>query len=100
MLENIITWLEAHMASCYYKKYLGIECLGCGFQRAFIELLKGNFANSFALFPALIPTIFLFLFLLLHLKLKFRYGAQILQNLFIFTVSVMVLSFLYKIITH
>lgn len=99
MFNGIIEWLESHMQSCFYKKYFGIECPGCGMQRSFVELLKGNFYESFLLFPALIPTIALIVFLILHLIFKFKNGAGILKNLFIINTSILVLSYLYKLLT-
>lgn len=81
MLGKIIEWLESHMQSCFYKKYFGIECPGCGMQRSLIQLLRGNFMESLKLFPALIPTIALIVFLILHLVFKFKHGANILKNL-------------------
>ena len=43
---GIIDWLQKHMIPCFSKKYLGIECPGCGLQRSFIALLKGNIVES------------------------------------------------------
>lgn len=99
MLERIVSWLESHQQACFYKKYLGIECPGCGMQRSFIELLKGNFIESLILFPALIPTIVLILFLISHLIFKFKNGASILKILFIINTSIVVLNYIYKLLT-
>ena len=99
MLDKLIYWLESHQQACFYKKYFGIECPGCGMQRSFIELLKGNFYESFILFPALIPTIILVVFLFLHIIFKFRNGANILKILFIINTSIVVLSYIYKLLT-
>lgn len=99
MLGKIIEWLESHMQSCFYKKYFGIECPGCGMQRSLIQLLRGNFMESLKLFPALIPTIALIVFLILHLVFKFKHGANILKNLFIINTSIVVLSYIYKLLT-
>ena len=98
MLTKLIGWLESHMQSCFYKKYLGIECPGCGMQRSLIELLKGNFYESFILYPALFPTLAMVFFLILHVIFKFRNGAYILKLLFIIDASVMVLSYIYKLL--
>ena len=99
MFEKFINWLESHQQACFYKKYLGVECPGCGMQRAFIELLKGNFVESFMLFPALLPTIALVVYLVLHLIFKFRNGANVLKNLFIINTTIVVLSYIYKLLT-
>lgn len=99
-MENIIHWLESHQQSCFYKKFIGIECPGCGMQRSFIELLKGNFLESLVLYPALIPTIIMIAFLVIHLILKFRNGGTYLKYLFIFNTVIVVLNYIYKLLTH
>lgn len=48
---TIISWLEQIELPCLFKKYFHVDCPGCGFQRSIIALLKGNFAESFLLFP-------------------------------------------------
>lgn len=97
-MNSFINWLERNMMSCFYKKYFGIECPGCGMQRAFVELLKGNFVESFKLFPALLPIIFMFIFLVLHLIFKFEKGGLFIKYMFIFTTLTMIISYLYKIL--
>lgn len=98
MLDKLTNWLESHSLPCFYKKYLGIECPGCGMQRAFIELLKGNFIESIKIFPALLPIIFMFIFLILHLIFKFKNGSFLLKISFIFAAIIIVLNYIYKIL--
>ena len=98
MLDKIIIWLESHQQACFYKKFIGIECPGCGMQRSFIELLKLNFTESFVLFPALIPTMVLIFYLFLHLVFTFKNGANILKILFVFNTTIVVLSYIYKLL--
>jgi hypothetical protein len=74
-MNSLISWLETHSMPCLYKKWFGMDCPGCGFQRSFILLLKGNFSDSFHLYPALIPFLMVNLFLIVHLFFKFRKGG-------------------------
>jgi len=45
--------MEEYMLPCLSKKLLGIECFGCGTQRAFVLLCKGEFTAAFYMFPAI-----------------------------------------------
>ena len=99
MQGRVVEWLESHLLSCSYKKYLGVECPGCGMQRSFIELLKGNFYESLVLYPALMPTLFLIIYLIIHLIFKFKNGALILKIVFILNATIMVLNYIYKLLT-
>lgn len=98
MREKLIEWLESHMGSCYWQKYLGIRCPGCGMQRAFIELLKGNLWESIKIYPALLPTMFLLTYLVLHIIFKFKKGAYVLKITFIFTVVLIIGNYVFKLI--
>jgi len=98
-MSRIIDWLEQHTGTCSWKQYFGVECPGCGMQRAFIELLKGHLIDSIRIYPALIPMIILFLFTALHLIFNFRKGALIIKILFIFTTLIMFIHFMLKIFT-
>jgi len=96
-LSGIVDWLEEHLMACPYKKYFNIDCMGCGMQRSFIELLKGNLVESFMLYPALLPLIAMILFLPLHLVFKFKNGASVLKYFFIFNISIVVIGYIIKI---
>jgi hypothetical protein len=96
-MTALIQWLEAHEIPCPWKTFLGIDCPGCGIQSAFIELLKGNFIQSLKTFPALIPMLLILLFLGIHLIFNLPKGAFILKILFIFTTSIMMITYFYKI---
>lgn len=97
LYTDFIYWLENHKGSCVYKKLFNIECPGCGLQRSFIELLKGNFWESFLLYPAIYPLIFTLNLLILHIIFKFKNGALILKISFIFTALIMFSSYIVKI---
>lgn len=96
MLEQVRHWLEDNMMPCMYKKYIGIECPGCGIQRSFVELLKGNIVESIKLYPALLPILFTFAFTALHLVFRYRNGAKYIQWSFIFSVIITIASFIIK----
>jgi hypothetical protein len=96
--KSFVHWLELHQGTCFYHKYFGVDCPGCGMQRSFIELLKGNFYESFIDYPALLPLLGMFIFLLLHLKFKFSNGAKILIYWFIINVLIIVISYVVKMV--
>lgn len=97
-MKPIIKFLEKNQKPCLIKKHFDFDCPGCGMQTSFIELLKGNFVDSFITYPALIPIIILFTFLILHLIFKFTYGSNILIYWFIFTIAITIFSYIYKLI--
>lgn len=100
MLEKFASWLESVAQPCFYYALFGIECPGCGMQRSFIELLKGNIYESLVLYPALLPSILLVFILLLHLIFKLQKGALLLKLLFIVNALIISLHYIYKILTH
>lgn len=96
--SNIIPWLEAHMLVCPSKKFLHLDCPGCGLQRSCLALLKGDLPSSFALYPATIPIFIMLIFTALHLKYKFLYGATILKYFQLAIAFVIMVFYIYKII--
>jgi len=97
MLE-LAQWFENHMMPCFYKQISGIDCPGCGMQRSFVELLKGDFKESFYLYPALLPVLFTLSLTALHLVFKLKNGAVLIKYSFISTVSIVVISYIIKIV--
>lgn len=57
---------EKYMLPCLTRKFLGVECFGCGSQRAVLLLFKGEFAAAFHMYPAIYSLILLFVLLLLR----------------------------------
>jgi Protein of unknown function (DUF2752) len=97
---DTIQWIGQHLFACPSKKYLHIECPGCGFQRSVIYLLDGRLMDSLRLYPATIPLLSLLIFTCIHLKYKFLHGAMIIKYLQ-FSVAIMILVFyIYKILNH
>ena len=84
------------MLSCSWKTYLNQECMGCGLQRAIIHLLKGEFIESFKMYPALFTLIIMFTFLIFHLKFNFKKGHLILRYLFYINVIIILANYLFK----
>lgn len=86
------------MLTCPYKALSGFDCPGCGMQRAFVELLKGNFFESLHLYPALLPIIFTLLLTALHLKFNFEKGAAYIKYSFITSTAIIVISYIIKFV--
>lgn len=97
MWQKIISWLENNSLHCSFQKHFGINCPGCGFQSALIALLKGNFAESILLYPALLPILSLILLLLLHLKFKFSWGKTAIKILFLISILLILIAYFYKL---
>jgi len=93
---GIISFLEENMLSCPWKS-AGIECTGCGLQRAIIHLLKGEFVEAFIIYPAIYTLIFMMLFLGLHLKFNFVKGHILLKWLFILNITIIIGSYILKL---
>ncbi|RXK61616.1 DUF2752 domain-containing protein [Lacibacter luteus] len=97
---DIVLWLEKHMLTCPSRKFLHIDCPGCGLQRSYIALLKGNIAESIRLYPAAIPILLLFLYLLTHIAVRFKNGARILTIGYIFCALIIVVHYIYRVTTN
>ena len=89
---------ENYMIPCLWKKYLHIECMGCGFQRALVLLVQGQFEAAFYMYPAVYTLVILFGFLLLHLRFKFKWGAKFLLALFVVNAIIIVINYIFKFI--
>ena len=98
LTTGFVDWLEKRQLPCFYKSVFGLECPGCGIQRAIIALLQGDLSGSFKLYPALLPLIAMFVFLIAHIFYQFKNGAKILTLLFVFNVTVIAIAYLCKFI--
>lgn len=96
----MLEWIERHMIPCPIHKFTGIECPGCGMQRAIIELLKGNLWESILYYPALLPLTLMFIFLAVHLIFDLKNGAKILKYFFIVNAIIISLGYVIKLLQH
>ncbi|MBS1634873.1 MAG: DUF2752 domain-containing protein [Bacteroidetes bacterium] len=92
----MIEWLENHFISCGFKSSFGIECPGCGTQRAFIALLKGDIMGSLHYHPGLIPFLVTLAILLIQLKIKHPQGGKWIMWSFITTVAITLVNYIIK----
>lgn len=98
IFADIVLWLEKHLLTCPSRKFLHIDCPGCGLQRSYIALLKGNVAESLRLYPAAIPILILFVFSSLHLYFKYPHGAKWITRMYITNVVIILVHYIYKIV--
>lgn len=84
------------MFPCISKTLFGIECLGCGFQRAFLLILEGNFEAAFKMYPAIYSCLIFILFIGLHFADSKRNYKKALLVLAILNGSIMIVSYYYK----
>jgi len=96
--NNVIHWLEVHYLPCPFKSIFHIDCPGCGMQRSFVELLKGNFIASIEYHPATIPLITFLFFATVHVFRRFKHGNKIIVAGYIFVSLILLSNYIYKII--
>lgn len=88
--------MEDYMVPCMNKSLFGVECLGCGTQRALNLLIHGEFVEAFKMFPAIYTTLLFFLFLFLHFIDKSRSYHKLIIWLAIFNAVIMIISYSIK----
>lgn len=98
LYSNFIRWLEGHLLTCPSRKYLHIDCPGCGFQRSCVALFQGDLATSLSLYPATIPIFMMIVFTIIHLKYKFLFGANLIKYFHVAIAIVIAAFYIYKII--
>lgn len=88
--------MKEHMLPCMNKQLFGVECPGCGTQRAIAFLLEGEFYEAFKIFPAIYTLALFFVFLLLHLLDKKRNYTKLVIAIAILNCIVVLVSYVYK----
>ena len=87
--------MEEYMLPCLNKELFGIECLGCGIQRATAFLFKGEFLLAFKTYPAIYTLILLVLFLISTFFIKYKYGRFI--KIFLISINILIIIISYFI---
>ena len=93
----LVKGLEDYMLPCVTKKYFGIDCIGCGLQRSAVLFLKGQFVDSFLMYPALYPMLLFFAFLIFDLFIKKNHSEKIKLALAACTLLAAVTNYILKL---
>lgn len=88
--------LEKYMIPCLSKKLFGIDCLGCGTQRALLLIWKGDFAGAFHQYPAIYTLLLFAGVIALHFLDKSRNYHKVIVALAIINSCIMIVSYIYK----
>jgi hypothetical protein len=97
LVKNIIVNFEQYMLPCFSKKLFGIECFGCGTQRAFFLIIDGQFKNAFFMFPPIYTTIVFFVLVFLNFTDKSRNYHKLLISFAIINAVLMVCNYFFKL---
>ncbi len=84
------------MLPCLNKKLFGIDCVGCGMQRAVVLLFKGEFTAAFHMYPAIYPLLILLAFIGLNFFVQFKNDGLVKTSLMIITAVTMIASYVIK----
>ncbi|SDS29216.1 DUF2752 domain-containing protein [Christiangramia echinicola] len=90
--------IEEYMLPCLNKSVFGVDCTGCGAQRATVLLANGEFSKAFEMYPAIYSLAFLLLFLVFNLFYKFKFDYNIKIGLIIFNAVIIAGAYIFKMI--
>ncbi|MFN1215368.1 DUF2752 domain-containing protein [Chryseobacterium kwangjuense] len=88
--------IEDFMLTCPSKKFLGIECLGCGAQRAVVLVFEGRFVEAYHLYPAVYTLLLFFFTLGLSFVDKKRKYGNLLMVMIVVNLIIMIGSYYYR----
>ncbi|WP_028890416.1 DUF2752 domain-containing protein [Tenacibaculum ovolyticum] len=88
--------MDDYMLPCLNKKFFGVDCLGCGIQRALSLLIHGEFIAAFKMYPAIYTLLFLAVIIVLNFFYKIKYAQRIISILAVINVLIIVVSYLIK----
>ncbi|MGO4816857.1 DUF2752 domain-containing protein [Flavobacterium sp. W22_SRS_FP1] len=84
------------MFPCFSKTLFGVECLGCGFQRSLVLLLRGDFTASFQMYPALFTSLLFLGFIGFHFINRRLFSQKLILTMALINVIFMIAGYIYK----
>jgi hypothetical protein len=84
------------MIPCLSKTLFGVECLGCGFQRSLLLLLRGDFTAAFQMYPAIFTTLLFGAILGFHYFDKTRNYKKLILSMAVLNGLFMTIGYAYK----
>lgn len=88
--------LEDYMLPCLNKKFFGVDCLGCGIQRALSLVFHGEFIAAFKMYPAIYTLLLLAIAVSINFFYKVKYAQKIISILAIINIIIIVSSYIIK----
>jgi len=88
--------LEDYIMPCLSKRVWGVDCPGCGLQRAVAFLFEGEFAAAWNMWPAIYTVIPLFAFIFTDVFVKIKNINSIIIVLSIATVILILTNYILK----
>lgn len=88
--------MEEYMLPCTNKMLFGVECTGCGMQRALLLLFQGDFIGAFKMYPAIYTFIPLIILVVLTIFDKKRKYNKLLIILAVINALLMIINYIYK----
>ncbi|HEY0055483.1 MAG TPA: DUF2752 domain-containing protein [Pedobacter sp.] len=85
------------MLPCPSKYIIRFDCPGCGFQRSFLALVKGNFFESLQLYPATILILSFVILTLLENQIVSNQLTRLRKITLVFSVLTVSVSYLLKL---
>ncbi|MEM1338113.1 MAG: DUF2752 domain-containing protein [Bacteroidota bacterium] len=98
LVFHFLARVEEYMLPCASKKLLGMECPGCGFQRAILLLFEGEFVAAFQMYPAIYTLIPLALLLVISKLSNAKIIGSLIIAFSISSVGLILINFFIKLI--
>ncbi|TXE11807.1 DUF2752 domain-containing protein [Seonamhaeicola algicola] len=88
--------MEEYMLPCLNKKFFGVECFGCGMQRALALIFKGEFVQAFYMYPAIYTLILLVVLITINAFKNNKLLSKINTTLAVVNAIIIICSFIIK----
>ena len=85
------------MLPCLNKEIFGLDCLGCGAQRAVLLVFQGEFIAAFKMFPAIYTLLGFLLFLVFNLFVKFKADSHLKFGFIVLNAVVIIAAYIIKL---
>ena len=93
----MLEWLETHQLPCLFKLVFGIDCPGCGFQRAVLLLLEGKLGSAVCMWPGLFPLLVFLLLAVVRICGVKKISGELLKNIGFVCLIIILISYLLKL---
>lgn len=97
-MDHAADWLEGHMLSCPAKALTGMDCPGCGAQRAVSDLLRGDLSAAWGHYPPIFPLLITLVLLVVAVRSRYPWRLKALMGAFFTTMAFIAVNYLMKFV--